>query len=241
MLADTHYISPGFEQCSSVKCFRKKGLELIGRAIRDAAQNDGFDVVVLLGDLIDNGTESCAKSALQEIRDLLQTLCPKIPLLVVPGNHDGEPQLVLDIFDVQLGGIEIGGYRFVLFADGYYPGDVCTRSDSARKEFHHIAAQPGGPVIALQHNPIYPNITGDYPYMLTNCSDVIRDYTQGNVLLSLSGHYHAGQPCSKTGGVNYVTIPSLVDKPFRYATITLRGRNFEIYNHQLDDIAASSR
>ena len=53
--------------------------------VLNLADSRGADLMVITGDLVDNGPRSCQWSALAEILDALQT-----PLLTVVGNHDYE-------------------------------------------------------------------------------------------------------------------------------------------------------
>ncbi len=213
------------------------GLELVERAIRGAMIRDGFEAILLLGDITDDGTKDYATRAFAEIRTLIENLCPGIPLLVVPGNHDGPADVLLDAFGQSTNIFDINGYRLIVFADSYKilpSGDVATRNDSDRNFLRELAAQPGGPIIVLQHNPMNPELPcDDYPFMLTNRREVMADYEAADVLLSISGHYHAGQPLSESGGVKYFTAAALVESPFAYYTATLTGRNVNIESHQL--------
>jgi hypothetical protein len=69
--------------------------------------------------------------------------------------------------------------------------------------------------------------------MITNYDQIVRDYAQARVLLSISGHDHDGHPAEKPGGVWYVTCPSLGESPFRYLLVTLTGREVEVEEHRL--------
>ena len=124
--------------------------------------------------------------------------------------------------------VELGGYRFVTFADSFDENDNCTRSGIARRSLMKWATQSDAPLVVLQHNPVYPRIVSDYPYMHTNRMGVMSDYAQARVFLSISGHYHAGQPLAVHGGVRYFTARSLAQAPFPYTIITLRGRDASV-------------
>lgn len=202
------------------------GCEIVRKAIEDAKAKGGFDAIFLLGDLLNNGTRDIAKQELAEIRAQIEEALGdlKVPILVVPGNHDGDAGRLFDIFDSSAGLHEIGGYRFVVFADPYAEGDFCTRTQADRDLLQTIASQDGGPIIALQHNPIDPAITKyDYPFMHTNRDAIMEDYRRAGVMLSISGHFHLGQDLHTTNGVQYLTIESLTDPPFCYGVVTLRG------------------
>jgi len=234
VLADAHFDSvgaPGEDGCS--KAPFELGLAPIGRALADAERKGGFDCVALLGDLLDDGSSPHAAEDLAAVRGQIQAGAPDAPLLVVPGNHDGDADRFLAAFGQRPGLHELGGYRFVTFADPYSQDDLCTRRESDRAFLAALARQGGGPIVAVQHNPMNPVIESDYPYMLTNRDLVMGDYEQAGVLLSISGHYHPGQELSDAGGVRYFTCPALCEAPFRYGLIWLRGRRVRVETRRL--------
>ena len=83
-------------------------------------------------------------------------------------------------------------------------------------------------MIALQHYPIDPDIPDPYPYLLSNRAAIMDGYRDAGVLLSLSGHYHAGQPLHVVDGVRYVTAPALFAAPFRFLHVRLEGREARV-------------
>ena len=234
VLADVHYDSacaPDEESPSKRRC--ELGLDLIAGALADAAQRGGFDCVALPGDLLDDGGSPHAVEDLAAIRGRLQAGAPDVPLLVVPGNHDGDAGMLLGAFGERPGLHELGGYRFATFADPYAEGDFCTRAEADRVFLAELARPDGGPIVAIQHIPMNPAIASEYPYMLTNRDTVMRDYEQAGVLLSISGHYHGGQQLSTAAGVRYYTCPALCEAPFRYGLIGLRGRRVLVETRRL--------
>ncbi len=85
------------------------------------------------------------------------------------------------------------------------------------------------PLIALQHNPVYPDIdSSKYPYMITNTEDIRAAYADSSVFLSLSGHYHRGQEPAALNGVVYRTLPAICESPFRFDYIELRDTQVDI-------------
>jgi histidinol phosphatase-like PHP family hydrolase len=50
----------------------------------------------------------------------------------------------------------------------------------------------------------------------------------------LSGHYHAGQPAHRAGGVTFYSAPAACEAPFRFAHLQLRGREARIREHALE-------
>jgi len=225
VIADVHYApteaeaagAPPARQCTF-------GLELVRRAVADADLRGGFDAIVLLGDLLNNGAVPGAAEALVALRDLLAEAAPETPVVVVPGNHDGNPHRLLEVFGDRPGLHTLGGYRLITFADTYDEHDRGTRRDEDRRLLRQVAGESGGPILAIQHNAIYPHIDAEYPYMLTNADAVLEDYAAAGVLVSLSGHYHPGQPPAMHHGTRYLTVPALCEVPHSYVVVTLDGR-----------------
>lgn len=178
-------------------------------------------MLALMGDLIDHGGAPTAVDDLAEVHRVILAAAAEAVLVAVPGNHDHREQYLQRFGQPTVR--QFGGYRFITFADEYAEGDFCTRSEADRRRLDDLAAQGGGPIIALQHNPMNPAIDDPYPYMLTNRDQVMADYAREGVLLSISGHYHAGQPLSRVNGVGYVTAPALTESPFGYTMIQIEG------------------
>jgi len=88
-------------------------------------------------------------------------------------------------------------------------------------------------LVALQHNPLHPQIESDYPYVLTNAEAILSGYEEAGVILSLSGHYHAGQPAHRVGNVTCYTVPAACESPFRFAHVQLRDRESQVREHSL--------
>jgi len=232
VIADIHYASEPQPAPPARQIGR--GLELLRQAIEEAGARDGFDALALMGDLVNDGTHACAEGDLLAMKRTLGEAAPCKPILCIPGNHDASAERIAAHFGGTDATRELGGYRFLLFADSYAPGDFCTRRQSDRDRLTREAARDGGPIVVLQHNPMNPAVLdSDYPFMLTNREEVLADYARCGVLLSLSGHFHAGQPLNEAGGVRYFTAPALCETPFRYAVATLRGREVSVRTREL--------
>ncbi len=225
VIADVHYL-PTAETTDPAGRQREYGRELLRRAIEDARRRGGFDAIALLGDLVDNGADPAAEGYLMELRDEIREAAPDSPLLVAPGNHDISAEMALKVFDARTGLIELGGYRFVIIVDPYEPGDFCTRRESDLDMMTKIAALPGGPIVALQHNILDPWIDfPGYPMNMLNREQVLENYARAGVLMSISGHYHEGYPLHEHMGVKYLTVKALCSHGFNYGLVTLAGRD----------------
>ena len=190
------------------------------------------DLTLLLGDLVENGTDRNAELDLVSLHGELTR--SGIPFLSVPGNHDGDMSLFNTLFGCQPGFHEIGGYGFVLFNDSYNENYECVRSEADLALTKKIAEDhPGVPLIAVQHPPIYPAIDSHYPYRPTNSAEIIDSFQKSGVILSLSGHYHKGQKARAHEGVLYHTVSALCEQPFRFSLIRLTGSRVEIEEFSL--------
>ncbi|HAU37044.1 MAG TPA: hypothetical protein DCX07_04935 [Phycisphaerales bacterium] len=225
LIADIHSATRDAPEANR-RC--RLGRELFRRALDDARLRGGFDAVALLGDLLDDGTRDDADELLAGLRAELDAAAPDAPLLVAPGNHDGDPERLLRALGARAGLHELAdrdgaAYRFVVFADPYVEAKYCTRPGEALA-WTQTLRDGGAPLVAVQHNPLSPLIEADYPYMHVNRDEILLGYKRAGVNLSISGHYHAGQALNRVGGVQYFTAPALCEPPFRYAMLFLRGR-----------------
>jgi histidinol phosphatase-like PHP family hydrolase len=233
VISDLHTIREVDHACSleERKCFL--GPVLLRKALL-RLRREGIDVglVIVLGDVVDDGDVSGAEEDLVAVAE--EARSSKLPVLAVPGNHDGDFGRFAEIFGCGPGLHEIGGYGFLLFHDHVGEGDVTTRPpEGLRFPGEVAAARPELPLIALQHNPLHPYIESDYPYTLANADAVLSSYRDAGVILSFSGHYHAGQPAHRVGDVTCYTVPAACKEPFRFAHVRLRGREVEVREHAL--------
>ena len=243
VLSDLHYVREADHVCPIERRKSALGVAFVERAF-GCLRDRGVDVglVVVLGDVVDNGEADGADKDLAAVAGAVRG--PGIPVLAVPGNHDGSTARFYRTFGCSPGNHEIGGYRFLLFADDVGPGDVTTRpSEGLDLPGKAARAQPGMPLVALQHNPLHPAIESSYPYVLTNAAEVLAAYRDAGVILSLSGHYHpgqthhqvgqthhqVGQTHHQVGQVSCYTVPALCEDPFRFAHVRLRDREVAVW------------
>ena len=139
VLSDLHY-APGEPDAGSRRV--RFGPELLRRAMVDADAHGGFDAVGLLGDLL-NAPRDDAAELYAAFRAEIQEAAGDVPLLVVPGNHDGPGCLAA--LGAAPGGHTVGGVRFFVFADTYDAADACTRPCDQREAFAAFANDQAGP------------------------------------------------------------------------------------------------
>ena len=236
VLSDLHYIGVADRVCPIPQRKCHLGPALIRAAFRQCRQ-EGIEpeLLILLGDLVDDGLAEGAEADQAAVAEAARET--GLPILAVPGNHDGDVNEFVRLYGCSPGLHEIGGYGFLVFHDHVAPDDVTTRPPQGLALPGPIARRrPDLPLVALQHNPLHPHIEDDYPYMLTNAQEILRGYKEAGVVLSLGGHYHHGQPAHPVGGVICYTLPAACEAPYRYAYVRLRGREVEVWERLLREI-----
>jgi histidinol phosphatase-like PHP family hydrolase/calcineurin-like phosphoesterase family protein len=228
-ITDIHYVrratwNPDYEprECGHM-------LEWFVRALKDACWDGAPDVIALLGDFVQDGNQPGSEYDLQDLAAAVRDT--GIPTICVPGNHDENAQKVLDIFGDKPGLHKVKGYHLYSFVDSYAPGDFCTRSPDDLAAFRKAAGKK--PIITLQHNPVFPDIDHEYPYLPVNVADIRNAYEEAKVVLSLSGHYHEGQELTAHNGVHYHTVPALNTAPYRFELIAVQDRDVSVEPRQL--------
>lgn len=189
------------------------------------------DVTVLLGDLVDRGDTAYAREDLERLRPIVELIDG--PVINIPGNHDGDQAVFYSVFERPPDVVDIQGVRFVPFIDPEAPEYNALR---LRRDLERMgAARSGfdGPVVALQHVPVFPPGAADCPYNYTNADAVLDAMRRHGYVLSLSGHYHAGFELLRTDGPSYVSAPTLCKPPFRFLVIDLGGRRVATAEHAL--------
>lgn len=227
VVADVHYTGAAVHTCLVEGRQAALGLELVRRVVQEVARGAKADALVLMGDLVDNGSAQGADRDLAALKEALDR--SGLPVLVVPGNHDGPAERLFDLFGDRPGVHCIKGHGLVTFADPYDAEDRAARSSEGLALVGQAAAEhPDAPLLVFQHNPVYPPIENDYPYNLTNSREVAADYARNRVRLSVSGHLHAGQPLCHSDGVGYVIAPALCEDPFAFLRVTVRDGRVDV-------------
>ena len=233
VIADLHYVDKADHVCPIE--WRKSDLgPLLVKGAFQRLCDDGVDVglAIVLGDVVDNGLADGAGEDLEAVAKTARGL--GVPVLAIPGNHDGDYRRFATVFGCDPGLHEVGGYGFLVFHDRVGGGDVTTRPTALLDLPVRVAAQQTLPLVALQHNPLYVPGQHDYPYVLTNAGAVLDGYREAGIVLSLSGHYHPGQPVREVRGVPCYTVPAACEKPFRFAHVRLEGRGAQVIEMALE-------
>lgn len=218
-LTDLHYVGKAKHTCSIA--IRK--VQLAAQLLKDVLQTvpaDTYDVIVLGGDLTDNGNAAGALEDLQELKQIITA--QNKPVLIVRGNHDAPEEQFRSVFKQYMQPITTEGYYLLGFSDQYQPG-IPGQRNIREMESAFATLQTELPVVLFQHSPIYPPIEDEYPYNLAEAERIMEFYQEHHVVLSVSGHLHRGEPDVVHGGIIYFTGAALCEAPFSYTILHLDG------------------
>lgn len=177
------------------------------------------DLVVLLGDVINDGTLPTAGTDLERLKTILDLLhCPRI---VLPGNHDGDPDLFYSVFDRPEPMTDIGHVRFLPFVDPEEPGYNARREPADLQRMQQARYDWKGPVIALQHVPVFPPGAHSCPYNYVNAEAICEQMEAHGITAAIAGHYHAGFDNVHTDHFTSITAPALCEAPFQFLMLDI--------------------
>jgi predicted MPP superfamily phosphohydrolase len=238
VISDLHYVDQADHVCPIEARRSDLGPALVHAALRNLdSAGVHVDLSIILGDVVDNGLARGAGEDLAIVAAAArQALSERVPVLAVPGNHDGDCERFAEIYACRPGLHAVGGYGFLVFHDLVGEGHVTTRPPEGLDLPAEAAAQrPDLPLIALQHNPLYLKGEHDYPFVLANAATVLDGYREAGVVLSLSGHYHPGRALRDLGGgISSYIVPAACEAPFRFAHLRLAGRAASVCEMALD-------
>lgn len=227
VLADIHYGEDhpgGARRCGIADVLLERAVRRLNALIQP-------DVVLVLGDLVDDGDAAGAEERLQTLRGILDRL--ESPYLAIPGNHDGDPEQFYRVFPRPADVEDHAGIRFLAFVDRNEPGCNASRCREDVERIRQARVDHAGPIVALQHVCLFPPELDCAPYNYTNAPEIIAALKQSGVALSVSGHHHRGADTAKGDAVTFVNAPGLCESPFPFLTITLDGERVETERHEL--------
>jgi histidinol-phosphate phosphatase family protein len=204
------------------------------------AKEASVDLVVLTGDIVDvpmfliNGIPKgfampevepwieSVRADYEKIRQLMESC--GIAYRILPGNHDAEG-IFAEVFGPLIPDQIHNGFRVVEFVDFEHEGNVPRRFVPARDCFDQVLSDlDATPQIHLQHYLLIPPGDGAYPFAYAE-HEFLREKIacSGKVILSLSGHYHAGTPLLCQDGTFYAVTPGFCDAPHRWRIYEVNG------------------
>lgn len=189
------------------------------------------DLVILLGDLVDDGPSPEAVAERQHLAEIVNQL--ECTVMVLPGNHDGDTDEFYKALPRPPQTLDIGGVRFVTFVDQDEPEYHATRSGRDIQRMAEARAGWNGPLASVQHVPLFKPGTSHSPYWFLNAKEVWSAFETSNYTLSLSGHYHSGDDLVSRSAGPVVIAPSLCEPPFAFVEIDIDGTDVKTRHHQL--------
>jgi len=205
-LSDTHVYGDGRLHYGIVDT--QAGLD---RVLARAATLTGIDVVVVSGDLSEDGTAA-------SYRILKSTLEPwaaqrGAAVVYAMGNHD-----LPDAFEEVLGPREtettVGGFRIVT-VDSSVPRAGYGHVDEAQLDrLRRVLATPSerGTLVVLHHPPVDPTTVLFEPLRLVDPEPLLDVCGAGDVRLILAGHFHHGLVTEAgTAGIPVVVAPAVAN------------------------------
>lgn len=185
------------------------------------------DIAIIGGDIVNDDCGQAIGDWLEKVRRLLDKLT--CPYIVVRGNHDPQADYFYKFFD-KIDQFDVGNCRFVVFDDPEEPNFCAKRTTEQLERFKTARTAHSGPVISVQHVPLFPPGCSDCPYNYTNAGQIIAEMKKYKVFLSISGHYHKGIELIHSEGINFVTAPAICESPFSYTIIDIENESISVKN-----------
>ncbi len=182
------------------------------------------DLVFIGGDLLNEPEGGDRLELLAELKKIIALI--QAPTIVISGNHDPARDVFAGVIGEQPDFVDLNGIRFVPFFDREKPDFNAFRIDGELSRMRELGAEFNGPLVSLQHVPLFPPESAACPYNYTNADEIIEIMRETNYVLALSGHYHKGFELLDYEGLNYIAERALCEKPFGYAIVEIdrRGR-----------------
>ena len=188
------------------------------------------DVTLILGDVINDGRAATARECLRRMRAVVDVL--ESPVIVIPGNHDGDPDAFYKVFDRPPVHVDVKGVRFVWFLDPEEPNWNARRTTADIERMAAARAGHDGPIVALQHVPVFPPGCGG-AFNYTNAEEVIAAMRVNGIGLAISGHDHQGMDLVRSGSLGFLAAPALCEAEFSFLEITVDGDRIDVRRHDL--------
>lgn len=230
VLTDTHFVN---HDRSAAVGSRRAGLADI-IALRAVHRLNRFlkpDLVVVLGDLVNDGDAPDGAEQLSTMRSAFDLLA--CPVIYVPGNHDGTANTFYSVFPKPPPYVDVAGVRFVSFVDLEEPGYNARRAPENVDLLTQARAGWAGPLVTLQHVPLFPPGLCDCPYNYVDGADILADMTTNGVQLCVAGHYHPGCDLFRTDETAFLIAPALCEAPFSFLIVDMDGDRIQVQRQEL--------
>ena len=226
VIGDTHVAPEAYSgrRCDLAETLLLDAVNLLNRLIRP-------DITLIVGDLVDDGTCPAGRAALSRVAEVINRLdCPNI---IIPGNHDGDPDAFYRIMPRPAETMDFKGHRFLNFVDPEEPDWNARRTQVDLARMYAARAEYEGPIVTVQHVPVFPPRAAQCPYNYTNAEQVIRAIRECRISLAISGHYHRGLELIQQDGCSFLATPALCEPPFAFLEINLEDQEPSVIAHQL--------
>jgi 3',5'-cyclic AMP phosphodiesterase CpdA len=190
---------------------------LLPMALKQAQADFAPDVILMGGDLVDDGFGAYGRDELIQVRDLVHELA-QVPVIWLYGNHDGPQNQFAELFGDLNWTQDIAGVRLVgLNSGSMEPEEEVESSAVALDELRTaLETNEGLPVVVALHQWIVPTEVRGYSFARADDAlALIAD--DPHVVAVISGHYHDGQ-YEERYAIHYCTSRSLAEPPFCYTT-----------------------
>jgi len=228
ILSDVHFDAG---DCDVEERRYSRGKALLTEAVHFVNEHIAPDLALVLGDLVDAGDTDEGRQCLREVRPAVELL--EAPLLVIPGNHDPAPEFFYREFEPLPPWLDAGGVRFVPFVDPEAPEFNAYRPLSSLKRFEEAREGFKGPIVSVQHVPLFEPGSCDCPYNYTNAEEILSVMRAHGVAYAISGHWHRGVELVHAGGVVSIVNPALCEAPFRFLEVTFSDGAIAVRGHAL--------
>lgn len=252
VLSDIHYAVDGKDSGRKMLASGKRHLPDL---LREINGRDDIDFVVFTGDLFVDPYYP----EMKELTGLLQSALTK-PYFVVPGNHDRSTDKQIKdgkkVFSLNEFVAAFKGHPYKKNDHAFWSADFkgyhlvgldSTRADSwggriPKEEVNWLRSDlrknRGKYTIFFAHHPVvefYPEVGFEREYFVENDKEmqqILHDNPQ--VKFFVSGHYHMPAASFKEG-VHYLSAPSIITYPCKYAIMTVGDDEVTYRTYKLDD------
>jgi 3',5'-cyclic AMP phosphodiesterase CpdA len=230
LLSDIHFDA---EACDFKERKCPRGKELFTEAVHYVNERVTPDLVLVLGDLVDAGDTEEGGRCLRELRPALDLV--EAPVLAIPGNHDPAPECFYTVLESVPRWLDVGGVRFVPFVDPEAPEFNAQRPSEALARFAEARADFDGPIVSVQHVPLFQPGVCDCPYNYVNAEEILQAMRGAGVGCAISGHWHRGIAVSHADGFVSIVNPALCEPPFRFLEVMFSGAAVAVRDHALPE------
>ena len=204
---------------------------LLARAVYRVKRWIRPDVVLLLGDLVEDDGSSAVRPLLELSARALTIL--ECPVIVIRGNHDPAEEMYYEYYPQPAEFVDVKGVRFLPFLDAEEPEYNARRSKADLNRMRGARKDFDGPIVSVQHVPLFPPGASDCPFKYTNAEEIIELMKDSGICLAVSGHYHEGMELIRQGGQAFVATPALGEEPFSFLEVDIDGEEIQTTRHQL--------